>query len=200
MDILADRFKNLSSKAKNVILNSTLTQIESGCCQLHSYQSIIEQGRKIGYALRLARFCFIGGKGYTGEELCSLYKRIIDKYGYTYLPLNISLGTTADVAEVVHVFTAPPDQSAGGYTGVVDFSIETVYGDSCANKLSEAVVKEAVGQFSSVGLNISNVSYASYIKCSTVTAPKFKNLLAISTGSDLFTESFKGSAPCILVI
>ena len=200
MDVFAERLSCLSAKAKYVIMNSTLTQIESGCCQSHSYQSIIEQNRKVGYALRLARFCFIGSKSYTGEKLCSLYKDIMNDFGYIYLPLNVSLGSTADVAEVVHLFTAPEDQSKGGYTGSVDFHIEAVYGSACKRQVTDSIIKEAVYQFSCVGIDISDMTYTSYIKCSSMSEPTFKHLLAISTGSDLMSESFKGSAPCIFVV
>lgn len=200
MDLFAERLPCLSFKAKQVILNSTLTQIESGCCQSHSYQSIIEQNRQVGYALRLARFCFIGGKGYTGEELCTLYKEIVDSYGYIYLPLNVTLGSTSDVAKVIHLFTAPSDSAVGRYTPASDMNIDAVYSNSCRNPVSDDMIEEAVKQFSSVGINISDTTYTSYIKCSSISEPTFKDLLAISTGSDLLSESFKGSAPCIFVV
>lgn len=199
-DALLKRFPFLTSKAKRVIMEDTLSEIDDGVFYPHSYQSIVREERRVGFAIRLARVSTFDNICKTGKELEHIYKEIIDRFGYVLLPMRVDLGVSASIATVVHIFTSDVGSGAREpYAGTSDFGVECCYSLSGGVLLSEEVKADAVNQFKTFGISISN-NYSAYIKCTSYSEPKYKSLLGISTGQDVMTVGFKGSAPCILVL
>ena len=178
----------LPNRTKDVIMSDTFAEFQTGTSYPYSLQSLFAGNRSLAVGARMnSGYIRVNDTPLSGQQIADIFINSVLQFGYTYYPLTGDW-KNSNVEQLI-LFVKKENR----YYPYARFQV-----DECIS------TNEPPADFDTHCTNpdlLDVFDYKSILKISNVDVGNLpKNYLAVTSGKDVITYSFKGSAPNILMI
>lgn len=181
-------YDSLPNRTKDVIISDTFAEFQSGTHHDHSLQSLFAEKRSLAVGARMnSGYIKINEDVLNGQQIADVFINSVLRFDYAYYPLTGDW-KNCNVEQLI-LFVKKSDR----YYPYARFQV-----DECMS------TNQPPTDFSSHCIKpdlLNAFDYKSILKISNVEIGNLPEAyLAVTSGKDVITYSFKGSAPNILMI